>query len=357
MDAGDQPLVGDVEERHARRLVDAAALGLDDPVLDLVRHAQAVAAADDVGLGEQRQRRLERAAVELDRLAVLEADPDGLRRYVHVCPPRGHAHDRVDDRHALVQELEVLGLVGGAQDVRVGGVRLVGAHPVLEAGAVEVGGHLGTAAQLVDEGLVQPRLVDPQLRVDEQPVAVEPLDVVALVGAAVTPDVDVVLLHRRDEHRPGDRSSERRRVEVQLARRRDVEGAGLQGGDALGDELRPALDQARPLGAVCQRLARDRLVVVLVGLAEVGGVGVGDCAVLAHPVQGGAGVEPAGERDADPLADGEMLEDVRHGAGPSAWIGRLIDGAVVRRGGGPWALRVRAAVRLYRTDMARPTRR
>jgi hypothetical protein len=44
--AGDQPLVGDVQQRHARRLVDAAALGLDDAVLDLVAHAQAVAAAD-----------------------------------------------------------------------------------------------------------------------------------------------------------------------------------------------------------------------------------------------------------------------------------------------------------------------
>jgi hypothetical protein len=29
-------------------------------------------------------------------------------------------------------------------------------------------------------------------------------------------------------------------------------------------------------------------------------------------VQGGAGVEAAGERDADPLADREALEDVGH---------------------------------------------
>ena len=188
----------------------------------------------------------------------------------------------------------------------------------------EVGGHLGPAAQLVDEILVQPRLVDPKLRVDEQPVAVEPLDVVALVRAAVAPDVDVVLPHRRDEHRPGDRAAKRRRVEVQLARGRDMEGAGLQGGDPLGDRLRPALDQAGALGSVGQRLARDRVVVVLVGLAEVGRVGVGDRAVLAHPVQGGAGVEPSGERDADPLADGKMLEDVRHGL-------------VLRHGSGGWS--------------------
>src|SRR5436190_14879419 len=50
VDAGNQPLVGDEQEREAGRLVDAAALRFDDPVLDLVAHAEAVAAADPVGL-------------------------------------------------------------------------------------------------------------------------------------------------------------------------------------------------------------------------------------------------------------------------------------------------------------------
>ncbi len=45
--------------------------------------------------------------------------------------------------------------------------------------AVEVGGHLRTATQLVDEPLVEPGLVDEQRGVDEQAVAVEALDVVA----------------------------------------------------------------------------------------------------------------------------------------------------------------------------------
>ena len=57
------------------------------------------------------------------------------------------------------------------------------------------------------------------VRVDEQAVAVEALDVVALVGRAVAPDVDAVLAHRLHEHRPGDGAAERRRVEVALARR------------------------------------------------------------------------------------------------------------------------------------------
>ena len=48
----------------------------------------------------------------------------------------------------------------------------------------------------------------------------------------------------------------------------------------FGDELRAAVDQPRLLGAVLQRLARDLVVVGLVGLAEVGGVGVRDRALL-----------------------------------------------------------------------------
>ena len=48
VDRAQQPLVRDVQQRHARRLVDAAALRLDDPVLDLVGHAEPVPAADRV---------------------------------------------------------------------------------------------------------------------------------------------------------------------------------------------------------------------------------------------------------------------------------------------------------------------
>ena len=80
----------------------------------------------------------------------------------------------------------------------------------------------------------------------------------------------------------------------------------------FGDQLLAAVDQARLLGAVLQRLARDLVVVGLVGLAEVGGIGVGDRALAAHPVQRGAGVEAAGERDADLLADRKVLKDVCH---------------------------------------------
>ena len=64
-----------------------------------------------------------------------------------------------------------------------------------------------------------------------------------------------------------------------------------------------AVDQAGFLGAVLERLARDGVVVGLVGLAEIGGVRVGKRALLLHPVQGGGGVEPAREGDANLLVE------------------------------------------------------
>src|SRR5262249_51831839 len=65
-------------------------------------------------------------------------------------------------------------------------------------------------------------------------------------------------------------------------------------------------------------------------LAEVGGERVGDGAVLAHPRERAAGVETAGERDADALAHGQRAEDdavlpegVEAHAAPSSRIERI----------------------------------
>src|SRR6185437_9432591 len=116
-----------------------------------------------------------------------------------------------------------------------------------------------------------------------------------------------------DEHRAGDRASERRGVEVGNAGSGYVERARLQRGDALADQRSTAIDESRGLGSVAKRAARDVVVIVLVGLAEVRGVGVRDRAVRAHPVQRGAGVETARERDADFLAGRQTLQDAGHG--------------------------------------------
>ena len=117
--------------------------------------------------------------------------------------------------------------------------------------------------------------------IGEQAVAVEALDVVALERAAVAPDVDVVFLHRDDEHRAGDGAAERRGVEVGDAGGGDVERAALQRGDALRRRAARGSRSSRAFSApYCERLARDLVVVGFVGLAEVRGVGVGDRALL-----------------------------------------------------------------------------
>ncbi len=111
------------------------------------------------------------------------------------------------------------------------------------------------------------------------------------------------------EQRSGDGAPERSRVEVRLAGRSHVERAALQRGDAFACERVLAVDEDRVLGAIAESALRDRGDVRLVGLAEIGGERIRDGAVLAHPRERAAGVEAAGEGDADVLADRERRED------------------------------------------------
>src|SRR5690606_12870307 len=166
--------------------------------------------------------------------------------------------------------------------------------------------------QFVDEQLVEPGLVDFQVGIGEQAIAVEALDVVALVRAAVAPDVDAVFFHGGHQHGAGDGAADGRGIEVRDAGGGNVEGAGLQGRDAFSHQLRPAVDQARVLGAVFHGAARDGVVVVFVGLAQVGGVGVGNGALVAHPEQRGAGIQAARKSNADLLADGKVGKNSGH---------------------------------------------
>ena len=151
-----------------------------------------------------------------------------------------------------------------------------------------------------------------RLGIDEQAVAVEALDVIAFECGAVAPDVDVVLLHGGDQHGAGDGAADGRGVEVGNASSGDVECAGLERGDAFANQRAAAVDEACLFRAVFEGLARNLVVVGFVGLAEVGRVGVGDGALLLHPVQGGGGVEPAGEGNANLLADGQGFENYGH---------------------------------------------
>ena len=203
--------------------------------------------------------------------------------------------------------------MGGAQHIAVGGVGLFGAHFVAKAVGGHEGRHFGATTQLVNEQLVQPGLVDLQARVGEQTVAVKALDVVALEGAAIAPDVDVVLLHRGHQHGAGHGAAQRGGVEVGDAAGADVESAALDGGNAFVRQLGAAVHQAGFFGAVFHRFAGDFVVVGFVRLAQVGGVGVGQGALLFHPQEGGRGVQAARKGDADFLPFGQVLQDGAHG--------------------------------------------
>ena len=310
MNAGDESLIGDMKQRHPGGFVDAATFRLDDPVLDLVADAEPVATPDRVRLENERHAFGERDAIERCRTPFLETHGYGLRLDLNILAPGGDTHDRLDNANSPVEELQVLGLVGRAEEVRIGRVGLLHARAIRHTGSVEILRHLLAAAQFADECSVEPRLVDAQARVGEQPVTIEALDVVTLVRAAVAPDVDVVFAHGDHQHRTGDGAAERRRVEIGRARGRDVKGACLQRRDALGDERSATVDELRTFGAVGAGAPGNVIVVGLVGLAEVRRIGVGNGAFDAHPMQRRACIEAARKRYADLLADRHVVQDM-----------------------------------------------
>jgi hypothetical protein len=157
VNAGDEALVGDEEQGEAGRLVDAAALGLDDAILNLVGHAEAVAAADAIGFEKKFDGVVELAAVERDGKALFKADGDLFALDLDIVAPEGRAHDGNDDLDGRRKMLQVFGFVRCAEHVGVGGVGLLGGHLVGEAVALHEGGHLGAAAELVDESLRRAR--------------------------------------------------------------------------------------------------------------------------------------------------------------------------------------------------------
>jgi hypothetical protein len=117
------------------------------------------------------------------------------------------AHDRVDDVQALVELLEVFGFVRARPARSSRCCRPFGAHRVRQADLDQVLAHLFAAAEGVHELLIEPGLVDLEVRVGQDAVAIEALDVVALVGAAVAEDVHVVFAHGANDGGGGDRAA------------------------------------------------------------------------------------------------------------------------------------------------------
>jgi len=104
--------------------------------------------------------------------------------------------------------------------------------------------------------LVEPGLVDLEARIGQQAVAVEPLDIVAFIGWRPSPQMlTPSSFIGRDQHRAGHaRDPSGVGVEVCGAAGRDMESAGLDGGDPFMDQLRAAIHQQGFFGAEAERL-------------------------------------------------------------------------------------------------------
>src|SRR5260370_40783580 len=117
VDAGDEALEGDKEQGKAGGLVDAAALGLDDSILNLIGHAQAVATADAIGFEKKGNGVVESAAVECDGKALFKADSHLFAPDFDIVAPEGRAHDGGNYFDRSRKVLQGFCFVGCAEDV------------------------------------------------------------------------------------------------------------------------------------------------------------------------------------------------------------------------------------------------
>ena len=130
-------------------------------------------------------------------------------------------------------------------DVGIGGIRLLGTVAIGQLVLGQKSAHLGATAKFADECSVKPGLVNAQCRVGKQAISIEPLDVVALVGAAIAPDVNVVLLHCAHQQRASNCAAEGSGVEICFASGADVECTALQGNQTFVHQLLDTIHHAR----------------------------------------------------------------------------------------------------------------
>ena len=91
-----------------------------------------------------------------------------------------------------------------------------------------------------------------------------------------------------------------------------MKGPTLQGGQAFAYQLRAAIDQASFFSAVFNGAARYVVIIRLVGLPQIRRIAIGHGSFFAHPVNGGAGVEPTGESDAHVFTERQRLKNIAH---------------------------------------------
>ncbi len=120
MNTGQQTLIGNMQQRHSRGFIDAAALRFDDTVFDLIAHTQTMTAADAVSLQHQFNVIAKGLPVQRNRMALFKANGDFFRRDFDAFIPELDAHNRVHNLDAGVQEFKIFSFVRRAQHIGVG---------------------------------------------------------------------------------------------------------------------------------------------------------------------------------------------------------------------------------------------
>ena len=142
-----------------------------------------------------------------------------------------------------------------APDVCVGGICLLSRCLVRKFASGQELAHFGTATHLVNECGVEPWLIDAKSRIHHEAIAIEALNVVALVGAAVTPNVNAIFLHGANKQRASNCAAKWCCIEVGLACCGDVEGAALKSDQSFVDKFFATINQSRNFCAVFLGLA------------------------------------------------------------------------------------------------------
>lgn len=185
-----------------------------------------------------------------------------------------NSHDRFDEIHAIAQKLQILGLMGRTKHIGIRAICLLRAHSVGQLERCEVLTHFRTTTECVHELLIEPWLVDLQVRVRQDAITIETLDVISLVGAAIAEDVNAVFAHRANDGSGGHGPANRRGIEVLLAATAEMEGAALNGYQSLPRHGFPTVDQPCLDGAVSFGHRDDGCRIVLIGLSEICGITV-----------------------------------------------------------------------------------